>query len=67
MVQWGKKPHPKIQFLLDQWVSWYQNISIFVCLFFFFIINIIFIIFYLFIYLFIYLLGKNFRIIKLGF
>ena len=53
MVQWGKKPHPKIQFLLDQWVSWYQNISIFVCLFFFFIINIIFIIFYLFIYLFI--------------
>ena len=63
MVQWGKKSHPKIQFLLDQWVSWYQNISIFVCLFFFFIINIIFIIFYLFIYL----LGKNFRIIKLGF
>ena len=50
MVQWGKKSHLKIQFLLDQWVSWYQNISIFVCLFFFFIINIIFIIFYLFFY-----------------
>ena len=61
MVQWGKKSHLKIQFLQDQRVSWYQNISIFICLFSFFIINFVFVIFCLFIYFFIRQKFKDYK------